>query len=143
MPCTTPDTPLPWQATMLRFFVVAGLWFLVALAYGYYSDVQVRKTAHNCRRSISTQDSGHYIGERCSVDGGDHGGVPQGSSGLIRIYDAKTGQLLAREFVPNPETAPEWTADKFIQLGYSNRGADGAVIYLPPSAWDRFKARLP
>jgi len=143
MPCTMPDTPLPWQATMLRFIVVAGLWFLVALAYDYHSDVQVRKTAHNCRRSISTQDSGRYIGERCSVDGGDHGGVPQGSSGLIRIYDAKTGQLLAREFVPNPETEPEWTADKFIQLGYSNRGTDGAVIELPPGAWARFKARLP
>lgn len=138
-----PNTPLLWQTTLLRFIVIAGLWFLVTLTFGYYNDVQVRRSAHDCRRSLSTKDSGLYIGERCSVDGTDNGGVPQGSSGLIRIYDAKTGQLLAREFVPNPETEPEWAADKFIQLGYSNRGTDGAVIELPPGAWARFKARLP
>lgn len=133
--------PLAKRAA-IRFSRVLGLCMLLFLADGYWSEVRLHMSAHHCKQSKSEKDGGLYIGEKCSVDG-DDGGVAHGSSGLLRLYDVQTGELLARETVPNPEGDLHWETNEVWQQGSDENGTHGAVIHLPPTAWDKFKAKLP
>lgn len=127
------------RSALLRFARVLGLCVALYLVGSYAMDVQSRRSAYACKRSTH----GPYVGEACSVAAGDKGGILQGYSGLLRLYDAQSGALLARTFVPNPESGIHWEEDEMWQQGGDENGTSGASIHLPPTAWDRFKARLP
>ena len=134
-----------------RFLVVACLWYTAGSAWFYYKDAQARQSAYDCdkRRSFSTEDGGLYIGERCSLakqpwsNKEGTAGVRDGFSSLVRIYSAKTGELLAEEFVANPEGALHWEKHRVWIHSEGVYGSYAYVIQLPPSSWQQFKAKLP
>ena len=134
-----------------QFLAVACLWYAAGTVWFYYKDVQARQSAYDCdkRRSVSTEDGGLYIGERCSLaiqpwsNAEGTAGVYGGFSSLVRIYSSKTGELLAEEFVANPEGALHWEKDNVWIHGSYTEGESGLMIELPPSRWRQLKAKLP
>ncbi|MDH4450157.1 MAG: hypothetical protein QE265_06140 [Rhodoferax sp.] len=131
------------KQTLTRFVRLGVLWCVLTAVFNYWLDVDVRRSAYDCKRSTSEQYKDVYFAEKCSLVGGGNAGVEQGSTGLLSLYDAKTGDLLTREFVPNPTGPVRWK-DGEIRLGGSDQyGTSGRIIFLPPSDWDRFKAKLP
>ncbi len=132
-----------------RFLVVACLWYAAGTVWFYYKDAQARQSAYNCDKSVSTEDGGAYIGEECALlkqpwsNAEGTAGVYRGFSGLVRIYSAKTGELLAEEFVANPEGALHWENHRAWIKSEGVYGSYAFVIQLPPSQWQQFKAKLP
>jgi len=132
-----------------RFLVVACLWYAAGTVWFYYKDAQARQSAYNCDKSVSTEDGGAYIGEECALlkqpwsNAEGTAGVYGGFSGLVRIYSAKTGELLAEEFVANPEGALHWEKHRAWIQSEGVYGSYAFVIQLPPSQWQKFKAKLP
>jgi hypothetical protein len=134
-----------------RFLVVACLWYAAGTVWFYYKDAQARQSAYDCekRRSVSTEDGGLYTGERCSLakqpwsNAEGTAGVYGGFSSLVRIYSTKTGELLAEEFVANPEGALHWEKHRAWIKSEGVYGSYAFVIQLPPSQWQQFKAKLP
>lgn len=135
-----PDTR---PSMIKRFLVVASAWLLLSAALDYRLDVQYRESATNCKRS--TSPDGQYIGEKCYVPNRNTSNVVgrPGFSGLLKLYDATTGELLAREFVPNPSEDMQWKKGELMQWGDDDNGTAIASISLPPTAWDRFLVRFP
>ena len=127
------------KAAVIRFGRVLGLSVVLYLVSSYATDFHSRRSASDCKRSAH----GPYVGEACAVAGGDKGGLLEGYSGLLSLYDAQSGELLARTFVPNPESGIYWEEDEVWQRGSDENGTSGATIQLPPTTWDRFKATLP
>ena len=132
-----------------RFLVVACLWYVAGTVWFYYKDAQARQSAYNCDKSVSTEDGGAYIGEECALlrqpwsNAEGTAGVYRGFSVLVRIYSAKTGELLAEGFVANPEGSLFWRKNYVLIQGGDGDGAYAHVIELPPSRWQQFKAKLP
>ncbi|PUE58931.1 hypothetical protein B9Z44_04590 [Limnohabitans curvus] len=132
-----------------RFLVVACLWYAAGSAWFYYKDAQARQSAYNCDKSVSTEDGGAYIGDECALlrqpwsNKEGTAGVRDGFSALVRIYSSKTGELLAEEFVANPEGALHWEKDNVWIHGSDTEGESGLMIELPPSRWRQLKAKLP
>jgi len=132
-----------------RFLVVACLWYAAGTVWFYYKDAQARQSAYNCDKSVSTEDGGAYIGEECALlkqpwsNAEGTAGVYGGFSSLVRIYSTKTGELLAEEFVANPEGALHWEEHRAWIQSEGVYGSYAYVIQLPPSQWQQFKAKLP
>lgn len=132
------------RSSLWRFARILGLCAVLSLVTDLAHDARMRGSAHDCKRSLD--GSGTYIGEECSVDGArDNNSWGQGTRywGLLSVYDARSGALLAREFVPQPESNIQWDKDAVWQQGGDSNGTNGARIALPPTAWERLKARLP
>ena len=132
-----------------RFLVVACLWYAAGTVWFYYKDAQARQSVHNCYKSVSTKDGGAYIGEECTLfkqpwsNAEGTAGVYRGYSILVRIYSAKTGELLAEDFIANPEGDFLWGKDYVMHQAADANGSYAHVIELPPSGWQQFKAKLP
>jgi hypothetical protein len=134
-----------------RFLVVACLWYATGTVWFYYKDAQARESTYDCEKSssVSTEDGGLYIGQRCSLtdqpwsNSRGTAGVYGGFSALVRIYSTRSGELLAEEFVANPEGALHWEKDNVWIHGSDTDGESGLMIQLPPSQWQQFKAKLP
>ncbi|MDH4450156.1 MAG: hypothetical protein QE265_06135 [Rhodoferax sp.] len=131
------------KQTLTRFVRLAVLWCVLTAVFNYWLDVDVRRSAYDCKRSTSEQYKDMYFAEVCLVVGGDRGYLPEGYTVILNLYDSKTGDLLGREFVSNPYGSVDWQDDLVGQSGWDKDGISGAAIHLPPSDWDRFKARLP
>lgn len=70
------------------------------------------------------------------------GGRPQDGllEGFARLRSTVDGSVLAEEAFDNPtSSAVDWEADSVI-VGIGN---GSAVIQLPPTRWDWFRAKLP
>jgi hypothetical protein len=111
------------------------IWSVVLLVAGtawkYQSDVRMRAKAQACTHELSPDDGGRYRAEQCSL-----GGYVM----LLRVYEARTGQLLAERtysVVDTPELI--WTSrgvfDRF--------GPEEMVVRLPPTLLDRVRASMP
>lgn len=150
-----------------RLFVLCVMLYVI---HDYWREVEMRRSAHDCIRRVANKDGkggepgrlariepgykapvkatggGLYIGEECQIIDRPNPNI-FGSSikymGLMRVYDAKTGELLAREFVPMPDRDIEFEPDEISQRGADEDGVTSVSIQLPPAAWDRFKARMP
>jgi hypothetical protein len=131
-----------------KFFVVAGVWYVVGWSWFYHFDILARKGAYDCERNVSTEDGGLYVSEKCftpprGLNGGGTAGFPSGYSILVRIYSAKTGELLVEDFIANPEGDFLWGKDYVMHQAADANGSYAHVIQLPPSQWQQFKAKLP
>ncbi|MDF3838719.1 hypothetical protein P3W85_38160 [Cupriavidus basilensis] len=106
------------------------LFFIVILIAPYGCDVANRLGAHECKRE---SDGNLYIGEMCYLSTGD--------SMVFRLYDAKSGELLAERTYNHPEPKIIWSGGSVI---YDTSPSDGiGYVDLPPTRWDRLRARLP
>lgn len=136
-----------------RFGVICLVWWCGLTALSYYSDVESRKKASNCKRSTSPEYAELYVAELCYVDGREND-----IRSLLRLYDTKTGQILAEEFVFNSEYGLEWRNTRTRSQVENNEihlidepstpylsklGDPSLEIDLPPPWWQRMRAKLP
>lgn len=115
----------------VKIFIKIFLIFLVAIfAVPYSCDAINRSAAHECERD----SVGGYIGETCLLTG-DYGT-------LFRLYDARTGELLAECTYLSPEARRVFRSKDDVV--YDVGASDGSGhIALPPTRWDWLRARLP
>lgn len=81
--------------------------------------------AHECVREVAATA---YIGEVCYL--------PAGHGTLFRLYDARTGRLLAERTYSDLDPGMVWADDKVFYL-------PERYVSLPPSWLDRIRAMLP
>jgi hypothetical protein len=139
--------------TLTRFCVIYLLWWCSLFAIGYYSDVTSRRGASQCERNTSPEYAESYFAELCYIDGREND-----MRSLLRLYDARTGLLLAEEFVFNIEYGLSWKKSRIrsqvesdgIHLvdepsaPYLSKDGDPVVeIELPPNWLQRMRAKLP
>ncbi|WP_133650623.1 hypothetical protein [Paraburkholderia flava] len=107
----------------------------VGIAINYALDVEGRSKADECERSRSPD--GQYLAERCLVQwrGGNNPDY------VGRVYDARSGTLLVERSFSTP--VPELFWWKREAVSFSRGGDESSTVYLPPTAYDRFKALLP
>lgn len=158
------------QRMAAQWIRLLAMCVVMALLYDYWREVQMRRSAHDCTRVVANQDGwgsepgrlarmepgfkapgkvvggGLYIGEECEVIDRPNLIIVGPSikyMGLLRVYDAKTGELLGREFVPMPDSDIDFDPREISQSGGDGEGGIRVGIRLPPTAWDRFKAWMP
>jgi hypothetical protein len=108
---------------------------LLGVAVNYWTSVDLRSKAHDCRRTPS--DGGHYIAELCLLRWN-----PGNDSDYVgRVYDAKNRELLAERTFSTP--VPELLWWKEDNVSFSRGGDDSSWVILPPSLYDKLLAKLP
>ncbi|CAG9176179.1 hypothetical protein LMG23992_03147 [Cupriavidus laharis] len=101
---------------------------IFCLGWLYWDDIQNRRNAHECKRD----EGALYVGETCYLS--NEWGT------LFRLYDGKTGELLAeRQYLTPEPREPIWEPTHVIYDVGSNDG----FVRLPPTWWDRLWAKLP
>ena len=121
---------------------IVGLWgkrtaivIILALAASYWAGARQRSKATGCDKVPS--NSGRYVAELCLLQWN-----PSGNSDYLgRVYEAKTGKLLARREFSSPVPELSWWKDE--SLSFERGGDDSSRIKLPPSLYDRLLAELP
>ncbi len=115
----------------VRITGVAVLW--VAVNYGI--GVGLRSKARDCKKSLS--NGGRYIAELCLLrwNPGDD------SDYIGRVYDAKNGELLVKRTFSTPVPKLSWWKEESVS--FSSGGDDSSWVVLPPSMYDRLRAKLP
>jgi hypothetical protein len=111
-------------------------------------------TPHGTECVKSTSPDGTYIAERCFL--GMQGFRSDNGRYVARVFDAKSGSLLAESVFETPVPDFSWSTGFYYSdlkqaryVGpavYFQRGGedgDGSSISLPPSTWDRLLARRP
>lgn len=115
------------------------IWFALAAAVGitinYALDVESRSKADECERSRSPD--GQYLAERCLLQWRG----PDDSDYVGRVYDARSGTLLVERSFSTPVPELSWWKNEAVS--FSRGGDESSTVYLPPTAYDRFKALLP
>lgn len=90
----------------------------------------MRSGAHECTHE--THDI--YIGEVCYT--------PREWGMLFRLYDARTGELLAEgDFLDSDFKGLLWIENR-VRYDFGAEDGEGFVV-LPPTLLDRFRAKLP
>jgi hypothetical protein len=114
-------------------FKRAALFAAVVVLYFFIIDHTPRGT--ECQKS--TSPDGFYIAERCLL----HWHPGSDSDYVGRVYDAKSGKLLAQRTFST--TVPEilWFDDG--GMSFSRGGDEAAFITFPLSVWDRLLAARP
>lgn len=116
-----------WAVALLKLVAVLSM-AGVMLLYGL--DVKARRGAKGCER----ETVGRYIGETCYISR-EHGA-------LFRLYDSKSGELLAeRMYYDLDSLHMVWFSD-LVQYDLGDEDSKGYVS-LPPTWLDRLRARLP
>ncbi|WP_206999978.1 hypothetical protein [Trinickia mobilis] len=101
-----------------------------ALSLGYGCDVAHRMSAHDCKREVG---SDIYIGEICYLSNED--GM------LFRLYDRRSGELLAERTYKNPYPRLFWNASNVV---YDSSASEGkGYVDFPPTWLDKLRAKLP
>jgi hypothetical protein len=140
------------KRTVIRFGGVYLAWWVVFAVFGYWSDATYRRTASNCKRSTSPEYAALYFAEICYVNGREND-----IRSLLRIYDAKTTEIIAEEFVLHAEGDVTWENTRLLDQVDKNGvlviepskpyvrawGLPLVEINLPPSWLDRMRAKLP
>lgn len=99
---------------------------VMVLLYGL--DVRARHGATECERVTS----GNYIGEVCYI--------PREYGALFRLYESKSGRLLAERTYYDPEPPHMFWHSDYVH--YDITDEDG-YVRLPPTWLDRLRAKLP
>jgi hypothetical protein len=106
------------------------LLFAVTASWRYYLGQSMRANAHACTQQFPS-NRGRYRAEHC------HLGREQM---LLRVYDARTGTLLAdRTYWAAEDPKLIWTDDSVFDLS----GPDDMTVSLPPTLLDHMLAKLP
>jgi len=105
--------------------IVTVIFFLLPYLWG----AALRRTAHECQ---TEKESGLYVGEVCFL------GSPDATR--FRLYDANSGELMAERTYNDLDPGMVWSNDRV----YYNMGASPAeYVKLPPTLFDRLRAKLP
>ncbi|WP_458761927.1 hypothetical protein [Cupriavidus basilensis] len=119
----------------LAKFLAKLLVILVALVSSliYGCNAMNRSARYQCEQERSP--TGQYIGEACFL--------PREYGALFRLYEARTGELLAeRTYIePEPHKNVIWNPI-FVQYDLGATENNG-VVDLPPTWLDRVRAKLP
>ncbi|MBV8271874.1 MAG: hypothetical protein JO067_06345 [Cupriavidus sp.] len=119
---------------MKRRHLAGALLVVVAVGLPYSCGVWERSRLGECTRQIQPafaregDTSPEYIGEICFL-GSEF-------SLLFRLYDARSGVLLAERSYYDTDVEMVWGDTK---IWYSS----DAHVNLPPTWWDRLRAKLP
>jgi hypothetical protein len=127
---------------------------LAAIAIGTLYFTLFDTTPRGIRCVKSTSPDGVYIAERCALNS-----VAWGNPNYAgRLFDAKTGKLLAQHTFSTPVPDLSWHravtysldpngpllyAGPAIGFSSGDGGDDATYISLPPSSWDRLLASRP
>jgi len=118
-------------------FKRAALFALVVVLYFSLID----QTPHGAECQKSTSPDGFYTAERCLLHW-----HPGGDSDYVgRVYDAKSGKLLAQRTFSTTVPEISWLSYEGAIVSFSIGDVDvgDADIPLPPSRWDRLLAARP
>jgi len=105
-----------------------GLLLFVLVFYGF--EAYSRAGAHECKR----EEREPYIGERC-MSSGDGGMV-------FRLYAAHSGELLAERDYQDRDGSELYWAENRVRYSFDAEDGEG-FVGLPPTWWDRLRAKLP
>ncbi|MBN3856570.1 hypothetical protein G3N59_24620 [Paraburkholderia sp. Ac-20340] len=108
---------------LLAFLACASLYFMA----GH------RPEPSDCVRS--TSPDARYVAEECLLEW-NHGDNPKYSG---KLYDAKTGTLLAQRILHTSVPQIMWGQDAML---FERGGEDENLVRLPPSFFERFSAVL-
>ncbi len=127
------------KRTVIRFGAVYLMWWVVFSVIGYGDEVWTRSEAKDCTRSSAPEYEGKYFAEECPVRGNK-----DGDRILLRLYEVRTGDLVAEEFVSNPTHKLEWESGSINKMGsLRDSGTYSVRIFIPPTWPDKIRARLP
>lgn len=140
------------KRTAKRFGGICLMRWCGLTAVNYYSDVESRRGVRDCKRNSSPEFADLYFAELCYV-----GGRQNDIRSLLRLHDARTGEVVAEEFILHSEGDVTWEhtrlldhADEHGVYGIESSkpyvrawGLPLVEIELPPSWWDRMRAKLP
>ncbi|WP_439683828.1 hypothetical protein [Cupriavidus oxalaticus] len=130
-----PDGRAARAQAMLWVWAKSAAAVIGAVVVSYGLDARQRLRAGNCQREASPQESGAYLGEICLPPARGTGRL------RLRLYSVPDGVLLAERMYEHPEPRLIWTQDELI---YDTAASDGkGSVRLPPTWWDRLKAKLP
>ncbi len=115
------------RSRLIKLCILVTVAF-IGIPYGH--DALNRSGAHDCRREVS----GDYIGETCYL--------PDQWGAVFRLYDVRSGELLAERSYVDPEVPSLIWIENRVRYDFNAKDGEGFVT-LPPTWWDRFKAKLP
>ncbi|WP_020205810.1 hypothetical protein [Cupriavidus sp. WS] len=110
---------------MLGTLLVA---MLASLPYCY--DALNRSGARECR----SETVGSYTGETCYL--------PREWGVVCRLYDARSGEMLAERTYLDPDVPRLLWIDDRVRYDFNAKDGEG-FVKLPPTWWDGQRARLP
>ena len=112
-----------------RKYWLAGTALLALVLVPYLWGVALRGTAHECER---IKEVSLYSGEICFLNS---------QYGMrFRLYDAETEQLLAERTYNDLDPGIVWGDDR---VTYNLGASPSEYVELPPTWWDRLRAKLP
>lgn len=117
-----------WQRRVLKLCIATAILIFMVIPYAYHA--LMRSGAHECRR----EKRGIYIGEICFT--------PREWGTLFRLYDARSGELLAERDFLDPEVHELFWIENRVRYDFGAEDGEGFVL-LPPTWLDRLRAKLP
>ncbi len=118
--------PKPRRVRLFRLAVLA----VVIASMPYCYDALNRSGARECRRETVE----NYIGETCYL--------PNEWGVVFRLYDARSGELLAERSYVDPEVPRLLWIGNDVQYDFNAKDGEGFVT-LPPTWLDKLRAKLP
>lgn len=129
-----------WRKPKRAF--VRSLLLVVATVVGadvasYVEEAYLRVTVKPSRCKVDRLPQALYEAMVCTT-----GGLPQDglAEGFVRLRSTIDGSVLAEEAFNNPSYGTVYWAPDHVTIGV---GDGSAVIHLPPTRWDWFRAKLP
>jgi len=110
---------------------------IIGLPYSY--GAWERSRVSECKRQIQPAFARHgsgspaYVGEICFLGSNEFGL-------LFRLYDLSSGVLLAERSYYDTDVDMVWSTDSVI---YNMGASPSGYVRLPPTWWDRLRAKLP
>jgi hypothetical protein len=135
----------------MRFLFKRSAILIMALGVIYFCLFNHTPQGTECESSKSPD--GLYAAQRCLLDW-----IPGGNSEYVgRLFDAKTGSLLAERTFDTPVPQLSWSSGVYYypnsnslvtnfinpSVSFSIGGGRSTYISIPPSKWDRLLAARP
>ncbi len=120
---------------MRRRYLVWALLIAVVVGFPYAYGAWERSKVGECTRQIQpafarpANSSPAYVGEICFLGSSEFGL-------LFRLYDARGGELIAERLYYDTDVDMVWGSNKVWYSPHEH-------VSLPPTMWDRFRAKLP